>query len=329
MFKKTLLLLVVAVCAFSFMGMATPGFKPLKAARVEIPQAASVDSAYLHIHVFQLSGDDQTVNIHRITADWTEMGVTWNSFAGSYDPDVDATFVEDHTGWFAVDVTALVQDWMNGVDNFGMLLKRPDFEMPRTTFASKEWADASLHPYLEINYSDGTTEEIDPLADSYIRELDPDDNYGAEDELFIGGQAGNKKQSLIRFEIEGSGGPAPRTQGYWKTHSKYGPAPYDDTWAEIGEDTIFFLSDTSYYDVLWTSPKGNAYFILAHQYIATELNGYAGVDIPSDVQDAFDDATLLFETWTPDDIDVLKGNDPLRKEFIDLAEILDDFNNGN
>ncbi len=27
------------------------------------------------------------------------------------------------------------------------------------------------------------------------------------------------------------------TRGYWQTHSAYGPAPYDATWAEIGEDT--------------------------------------------------------------------------------------------
>ena len=32
------------------------------------------------------------------------------------------------------------------------------------------------------------------------------------------------------------------TQGYWKTHSKYGnPQPYDSTWALIGENTPFFI----------------------------------------------------------------------------------------
>ena len=325
MLKRNLLLMLVIVCALGFLGMNHPLLKPGK---VNLPQAATLDSAFLHVHVFQLSGDDQTVNIHRITADWTEMGVTWNSFAGSFDPNVDATFVEDYIGWYAVDVTALVQDWMNGVDNFGMLLKRPDYQMPRTTFASKEWADATLHPYLELIYSDGTIEEIAPLADSYIRESDPDDNYGAVDELFIGGQAGNKKESLIRFEIDQSGGPGPRTPGYWKNHSKYGPAPYDDTWANIGEDTIFFLSADSYYNVIWCAPAGNAYFILSRAYIATELNDFAGTAIPSDVQDAFDDAKILFELWTPSDIGALKGNDPLRKEFINLAKVLDDFNNG-
>ena len=63
------------------------------------------------------------------------------------------------------------------------------------------------------------------------------------------------------------------SQGYWKTHSKYGPASHDITWDSIGEDTKFFLSEKTYYESIWTSPKdGNAYYQLAHQYIAATLN---------------------------------------------------------
>jgi hypothetical protein len=119
------------------------------------------------------------------------------------------------------------------------------------------------------------------------------------------------------------------TPGYWKTHSGYGPAPYDDTWAFIGEDTLFFLSGQSYYDVLWTSPKGNAYYILAHAYIAAELNELNGADF-AEVQEVFSDATLLFETYTPDEVATLKGKEgnEVRAQFIELAEILDNYNNG-
>jgi hypothetical protein len=42
------------------------------------------------------------------------------------------------------------------------------------------------------------------------------------------------------------------TRGYWQTHSIYGPAPYDETWAAIGEDTTFYLSDQSWYEVMHT-----------------------------------------------------------------------------
>ena len=119
------------------------------------------------------------------------------------------------------------------------------------------------------------------------------------------------------------------TPGYWKTHSIFGPAPYDDTWALIGEDTIFFLSGLSFYDVLWTVPEGgNAYYILAHAYIAARLNVLNGASIPSDVEIVLNNATDLFGLYTPEQVGALRGNDDLRKRFVAMAETLDDYNNG-
>jgi len=119
-----------------------------------------------------------------------------------------------------------------------------------------------------------------------------------------------------------------RTFGYWKTHSKYGPAPYDPTWALVGEDTIFFKSEQTYFEVLQTPPKtGNAYYILAFQYIAAELNFLAGA-APQAVENEFADAALLFGTYDPEEIGALGGDDSLRQQFISLATILDDYNNG-
>ena len=120
------------------------------------------------------------------------------------------------------------------------------------------------------------------------------------------------------------------TPGYWKTHPLYGPAPCDATWAMIGEDTVFFLSGLSYYEVLWTEPAGgNAYYILAHAYIATRLNVLNGASIPSDVEMVLNNATGLFEMYTPEEIGALSGKDDLRKRFVRMAETLDDYNNGN
>jgi len=120
-----------------------------------------------------------------------------------------------------------------------------------------------------------------------------------------------------------------RTQGYWKTHSIYGPAPYDDTWAVIGEDTAFFLSGLSWYEVMWTAPSGgNAYFQLAHQYIAAVLNMEAGASAPPEVLDAIEEATGLFETWTDEQIGALRGNNATRQQFNALAELLDSYNMG-
>lgn len=121
------------------------------------------------------------------------------------------------------------------------------------------------------------------------------------------------------------------TPGYWKTHSRKGPAPYDDTWALLGpaqEGTVFFLSGKTYYQVLWEAPKGNAYYILAHAWIATTLNGLNGASMPAEVLAAWQEATTLFQTKTPAQIAAQKGNQQPRKRFLELAGLLDMYNNG-
>jgi hypothetical protein len=115
------------------------------------------------------------------------------------------------------------------------------------------------------------------------------------------------------------------TPGYWKTHSSYGPARYDDAWANIGEDTIFFLSGQSYYQVLWTSPSGgNAYYILAHAYIAAKLNVLNGAGATAEVEAAIAYAEGFFSTYTPGQT----LTRAVRNMAIANATVLDNFNNG-
>src|SRR4029078_469457 len=89
------------------------------------------------------------------------------------------------------------------------------------------------------------------------------------------------------------------TQGYWKTHSDFGPAKKSDpTWGllpgGLGPNTIFYSSGQTWYQVFWTAPKGgNVYYILAHQYEAAVLNILSGADSTAQV-----DATIaLADTW--------------------------------
>jgi hypothetical protein len=119
------------------------------------------------------------------------------------------------------------------------------------------------------------------------------------------------------------------SQGYWKTHSEFGPAPYDEAWALLpdGASTTFYLSGKTYYEIMWSPPKGNAYYILAHQFIAAELNFLNGA-CHEDAQAAVAEATALFNMYTPAQIGSLKGNNPLRQQFLALASLLDDYNNG-
>ncbi|RNC67963.1 MAG: hypothetical protein ED859_12165 [Desulfuromonadales bacterium] len=120
------------------------------------------------------------------------------------------------------------------------------------------------------------------------------------------------------------------TQGYWKTHSKYGPAPYDNTWAKLpqGEETPFFGTGKTWYQIITAVPKnGDAYLILAHQYIAAYLNLLNGADT-SYVAEAMSHATMLLDTYdgSPNPMSMITG--PVRDDFIMTAYILDNFNNG-
>ena len=126
------------------------------------------------------------------------------------------------------------------------------------------------------------------------------------------------------------------TQGYWKTHSSYGPAPEDDGWFNLGDadgdgdsegpDETFFLSGKTYYQVLWTPPAGNAYYILAHQYIAAKLNIVNGSSVPAEVQAAMTAAQNLLSTKTPAQIAGLRG--AAKSQVTSLASTLDKYNNG-
>ena len=294
--------------------------------KATVPYGATIDSAAFFINV--ISAFDEEVTLHRITNYWDESLITWNNFGAGYNTDVEGSFMPTAADWYSVDVTNVVNSWFDETyPNFGILLKEtsPDqFQL----YSSKETGSS---PYLKIWWTlDGGSgyDSTDAFADTYIRSDSGDVNYGGAEELVTGWQDTVETQTLIKFEIEKSYTGCTRSAGYWKTHSIYGPSHYDTTWALLGEDSTFFLSNKTYYQVEWTPPKkGNAYYILSFAYIGTALNLLGGAD-PFDVQEAFDDATELFETYTPEYIEGLKGNHPIRKQFLDMKSTLEKYNSG-
>jgi hypothetical protein len=120
------------------------------------------------------------------------------------------------------------------------------------------------------------------------------------------------------------------TPGYWQTHSEYGPAPYDATWAMLadGADTEFFTTGKSWYQTFHTSPRGNAYYQLSFHYMAAVLNGLNGANT-SVVSSEMAAAKALFETYSPRQIASLRGKNALRRQFIALAGVLASYNEGD
>lgn len=131
-------------------------------------------------------------------------------------------------------------------------------------------------------------------------------------------------QFVFRANCNGMGNYT-ATPGYWSTHSKYGPAPYNEAWGIIGEDTVFYLSGESWYQVINTPRAGgNAYYILARQYIAVRLNHWAGATSTPEVDAAMEWSEEFFATYRTDD----KLHRLVRSSAISYAELLDQYNNG-
>lgn len=134
------------------------------------------------------------------------------------------------------------------------------------------------------------------------------DGSGAVDNFCINLEEGDEGCSL--------------TQGFWKN-------PKKGSWPEpFNRDDIFFLSGKTYQQVLKTSARGNAYYQASHQFIAASLNVANGASSPDEVDGALTLGGDLFSTYTPAEIGALKGNDPLRAQFLSVNDILDSYNNG-
>lgn len=119
-----------------------------------------------------------------------------------------------------------------------------------------------------------------------------------------GGPNGHSTGQLFLFTNteEVRTGGCTLTQGYWKTHSSYGPAPADNAgWAVVGgPDAAFFTSGYTWYQIFWQPPTGgNAYLQLAHHYMAAKLNILNGASSTTAVNTAITFAEAFFPGKTP------------------------------
>jgi len=69
------------------------------------------------------------------------------------------------------------------------------------------------------------------------------------------------------------------------------------------------------------------YYMLASEYIATELNLLSGTD-PTDIQNSFDKATEIFNTYTPKDLKKWWRNKEKQKQIFSLVLELKAYNFG-
>jgi len=111
------------------------------------------------------------------------------------------------------------------------------------------------------------------------------------------------------------------TQGYWgqEHHAWPGPGEYEQLYFR---NWPFFDSEKSWQETFDASTGGNAYLILAHQYMAATLNIANGVDAPDDIR-AVRQAAGEWFALAPEDRAAVS-----RETLIQWAEQLARFNEG-
>jgi hypothetical protein len=109
-----------------------------------------------------------------------------------------------------------------------------------------------------------------------------------------------------------------RTQGYW------GNKPGVDWPKGYDLNAPFFRSGLTWQQVLDSPTRGDAYFILAHQYIAAVLNIGAGASAPNSLRSIVLAAGSWFSTATTGVC--VKGACQLQRSW---AGVLDEYNNGD
>jgi hypothetical protein len=129
----------------------------LKFDLTSIPANSTVTSATLYLYE-QGNKTGQTTYIYRVTSGWSEAAATWNSWSapgGDFDSGISYfAFIPDQNNcMLTLDISSLVQAWVNGAyNNYGLLLYSlgPNHII---SYASKEDGTASRQPKLDIVYS--------------------------------------------------------------------------------------------------------------------------------------------------------------------------------
>ena len=128
------------------------------------------------------------------------------------------------------------------------------------------------------------------------------------------------------------------TQGYWKTHSDEGPAPYDEEgWGNLGDydgdgveeeedESLVGTDGNTFYEIFWTPVRGRPWYQVAHQYMAAYLNIQNGAD-PTDLNGEMPDIRAWLESADPE----RRNRDlppPERQDARDWNSLLSDYNEG-
>src|SRR2546430_9912463 len=87
----------------------------------QVKPGSVIVSAFLQ---FEITNPGGTQVLYQLTEDWTESRATWNSFSSPGSPGTRGTGLSLNAplGLITVNITAIVQNWVNGDANEGLVI---------------------------------------------------------------------------------------------------------------------------------------------------------------------------------------------------------------
>ncbi|UKL01398.1 DNRLRE domain-containing protein [Brevibacillus brevis] len=121
-----------------------------------IPNDAIINSATLRLYKGGGNAPSRTHNIHEVTSPWDGV-TTWNT-APTFNPTVASSLaLGPSNDWKTFDVKTLVQAWVSGSANNGLLLKDANETTLSTLATYNSFDSTGNQPTLTIDYSIPTT----------------------------------------------------------------------------------------------------------------------------------------------------------------------------
>jgi len=138
-----------------------------------IPEDAQIISANLYMYMHSATTDQYRITLQHNSQSWDEGSITWNyQPADAYRIDVHTQTVGDTEGWVQFDITGTVRQWMDGLENEGLVVLADDkeFAMQNCVFYSKE--SAGCEPYIHVVYT--SSQRIPDSPDAPLCDLTGD-----------------------------------------------------------------------------------------------------------------------------------------------------------
>jgi disaggregatase-related protein/fibronectin type III domain protein/TGF-beta propeptide len=135
-----------------------------------IPVGTTITSATLSLYNYAhyASATGGALSVYPVSRPWVESEATWNRYAASgtwtapgmqagtdysISPSTSITIDTSTDVWRTFDVTAIVQDWLNGTrPNNGFVVRSPTNGVKPLFYSSGFTTDPSLRPKLKISY---------------------------------------------------------------------------------------------------------------------------------------------------------------------------------